>query len=234
MSRIFSTLRGKDPAGRTSQLQGAGHSYSVATVLLMYLFLFLAYLVIAAIHTRYLGSPNQGMQRYYDSGLSLCLVVCFVLWDRPGFLKASGCRPRWTDVAIGIPCGVLIKSVVLLCVSDQAKFLGPPYVPSRSFIPIIVIGSVLEEVVFRGIFLRSLHARLDRISAVIVVAFLSGLGHPDFWMAIPAQLVFSAVYLAMGDSLTASISAHVAANVLVFFPLGEIFSNWHITIWRNL
>jgi hypothetical protein len=65
-------------------------------------------------------------------------------------------------------------------------------------------------------------------AAIPVTVFLASAAHGNFWRAVPLQLVFCGLYVGMGNSLAASITAHIAANVLVYLPLRNFFQKWHI------
>ena len=62
--------------------------------------------------------------------------------------------------------------------------------------------------------------------AVLLVPLLAATVHVDFWIALPLQLVLSIVYLTLGDSLPASMTAHMANNRLVFLLASTTFQNW--------
>lgn len=171
---------------------------------------------------------------FYGPLISMSLGLCFVLQNRPRLLLLSRWRPRWSDLVVGISCGVAIKSLLLLFVSDPVKFLAYPYVTSDSFFQIAIAGSLIEETLVRGVFLRSLLVHLSTGWAVLVIVLLGTLAHaPYVLFAVGVQLVFSVLYVAMGDSLAVCIAAHIASNALVYLPVGEFFKRWHIyTIFR--
>jgi len=179
-------------------------------------------------------APRWQGERIYLSLLCFCIVIGFVAYDRPELLRLSRWRPRWADVAVGLCSGLAVRSLLFLFVSDPVKVLSQPYVPGHTFFQIAVLGSTLEEVVFRGVFLRSFKAQFGVTRGILLISFLATIGHSPPWSYhLVGQLLFSVLYLAMGDSLPASTAAHVAANSLLYLPLGEFFQKWHVyTIFK--
>lgn len=201
--------------------------YSIAGVLLLYLLFLMLFGLFASVHTR-VDPESYHKYSFYDSLISVLIVLGIALHKRPQLLAQSRLWPRWSDITIGLCCGLLVKTFVLLCVSDPVKFLAPPNLPQHSFVQVAIIGSVIEEVLIRGIFQRSLQASLPRSASVLIIVILAAAGHSGFWLAVPAQLAFCIIYVGMGDSLAASITAHVAANVLVYLPVAGFFQKWHL------
>jgi membrane protease YdiL (CAAX protease family) len=165
----------------------------------------------------------------YRALFSLSLVICFVLAQRPRLLMMSRWRPRIIDLLVGISCGLAVESLVLLLVSNPVKFLGPPSLSVHSLLGVAILGSILEEVLFRGVLLKSLRSIMPTTAAVALVVLLSLPGHPSHILsALALQLTFSIVYITMGDSLVAAMAAHISANLLVCLPVGPFFDRWHI------
>lgn len=86
-----------------------------------------------------------------------------------------------------------------------------------SFVSVVIIAPIFEELVFRGIFFRSLE-KYDRTFAVFLTAAVFGLMHRE-----PASIIngfvfgiFAAVACAETDSLLMGIMLHMTNNALSF------------------
>jgi len=108
--------------------------------------------------------------------------------------------------------------------------------PGFQLIPIVCLGPVLEEVLCRGIILKSFKSYLPStaavlVAAVLVAALLFSLAHRQFWSVLPSQLMLSIVYVALGDSLPASIAAHIKNNAFALVLASGAFEKWHAYAW---
>lgn len=174
-------------------------------------------------------SPN----RFLAPMLITALFVCVVLVQRPRLLTLSRWRPRWTDLVIGASCGCLVQAVPLFVASIPAAHLYPPSWSRWSILWIAVAGPILEEIFCRGALLKSLKSRLPRFAALALVSVAISAGHHSFWHALPQQAALSFVYLAMGDSLAASITCHITINAFPYLPVAAFFQRWHLfTLWK--
>jgi membrane protease YdiL (CAAX protease family) len=186
-------------------------------VILLYLSIAIFFEFISALHSHVLGSSPYSF--YYDAPLSVVMVIGIVLCQRPRLLALSRWVPRPGDLAIAVPVGLLIAGGVWLLVPNQSKFV----LPHASLIPVVFIGPVAEEVLLRGVFLRSLREHEPLPVAVLMVTLLAAIMHVSFWFAVPTQLALSIVYLAMGNSLAASIAVHITINATGFLVAGRFF-----------
>ncbi|HEX2327083.1 MAG TPA: CPBP family intramembrane glutamic endopeptidase [Candidatus Angelobacter sp.] len=84
--------------------------------------------------------------------------------------------------------------------------------PRAAFIGVACLSPILEEILFRGLFLRSMKAYVPGLRAALIVPTLAAAGHQNFVTALPGQLVLCLVYLRLGNSLPASVAAHIANN----------------------
>ena len=151
---------------------------------------------------------------YYVPPISLLVVIIVGILLRPKMLNQSRWKPRVIDIAIGVLAGGLVLVLEFLAERNSHRFLGP--LPERTFVPIVILAPIIEEVFFRGILLRSLREHFPPWMAIALVALLAALGHTNFWVDLPAQLVLSVAYISTGNSLAASVTAHITTNMAVF------------------
>lgn len=189
--------------------------YGIGGVLLLCLLMGVGFTAIRAIHSSFWINGFRDYW-YYDSPLSVLLVGCIVLYHRPHLLALSRWQPRWIDVILGALLGLLVPAVLFITVRSPIQTLHLRPLPRSSFLPIVLIAPMIEEIVCRGIFLKSLKSYLPRLAAIVIVTVLIAFGHNSFWVVLPSQLMFSIIYIALGDSLPASMVAHVVNNAFVF------------------
>ncbi len=86
-----------------------------------------------------------------------------------------------------------------------------------SFVSIVIIAPIFEELVFRGIFFRSL-ARYDRVFAIIFTAVIFGLMHRNPSSIINAVVfgMFAAISCAETGSLLMGIILHMTNNAISY------------------
>jgi membrane protease YdiL (CAAX protease family) len=192
-------------------------TYSLGATLILYLSIFSSYEFVTITRSRFFDSDDQ-YSIYYDSPLSVLIVVGIVLCHRPRLLTLSRWVPRPIDFAISVPLGALIVGAerFLLPAKFHVSVLDP------KLLPVIIVGSAAEEVLFRGTILRSLQERVPVWTAVLLVTFLAAIDHENFWLAIPGQVALSLVYLKLGNSLPASIILHITINSVVLLEIGQI------------
>jgi membrane protease YdiL (CAAX protease family) len=126
----------------------------------------------------------------------------------------------------GIP---LIAAAIVVCLF-LAKFSGTPASHPIEFeienggwdrvllyLLACVFAPVVEELMFRGMLLRHLTARLSWFVSAIIVSVIFASVHPQGWTAIPVLAAIGMV-LAMvrvqRDTLVASMTAHALNNFL--------------------
>jgi membrane protease YdiL (CAAX protease family) len=217
----FTTVKSKSPV------------FGPVGVLLLYLSFHLVLFAIIIAQRALLGRSAFSHYWYYDSSLASLLVVLVILSRRPHILSLSRWRPRWTDVTFGASLGVLSAALPLFFAANIDRYIGPSAFPQSSLLYVVLIGPVLEEIVFRGTFLRSFETYWPRWAAVLAVALLAAFAHSDYGIALLGQLVLSVVYVSLGDSIVGSIIAHVCSNAFVYLPAAAFFQKWHIfTIWK--
>jgi membrane protease YdiL (CAAX protease family) len=209
---------------------GSPPYYGFGEVLLLCLFVIVG---LAIIHQVHKFAWEEGLDKYwyYDSPLTFVLVTCVVFYRRPQLLAVSRWRPRWIDLAIGIVLGFLVPLVLWLSSRDPVNSAGLRLPQSTSFFPIICLSPIFEEIFCRATILKSFKSYLPISAAVLLTAILVSILHLQFWAVFPMQLALSIVYVALGDSLPASIAAHITNNASVLLLATGVFQKWHVQLW---
>jgi len=205
--------------------------YRLGSILAFYLSIPLTFEILAALHKSILGKENFKKYWVYDAPISLVPIVSFVLLERPELLRLSRWRPKYADVAVGIALGALVPSLILFCTGNPPVDLGLPQATTPPIVVAVCLAPILEEITFRGIFLRSLVGRMQRVVAILLVTILAAAGHSHFWTALLGQLVLSIVYVKLGYSIPGSIITHVTMNVVPLLPLANLLREWHSRIF---
>jgi membrane protease YdiL (CAAX protease family) len=149
-----------------------------------------------------------------------------------------GLRVTWADVPLGLVAGALTQLLLIPILylpifwvfGDQDLSAEARELTDRADSPlgvvllivIVVIGApIIEELFFRGLFLRALERRWNTPVAVIVSSAVFGLVHLQL-LQLPALILFGAVaaFLAVRTGrLGAPIFAHVAFNAIAVATL---------------
>ena len=205
--------------------QGAAE-FDLPRVAFLYLLLLGCFQVISGIRESIPGLRTPSHVWAYDSALSHVIVLGIALAVRPRILTLSRWKPAWTDVAVGLLAGIAASVVPLLIVAGPAKHLSPiqPYLA----VPILLLAPLGEELLFRGVFLRSLLSHHRAWIAIPIVVVMAAIGHQNFWFALWSQLVLCLVYLARHNSLAAAIICHFCANVVAFLPVASVLTKLHL------
>jgi membrane protease YdiL (CAAX protease family) len=167
-------------------------------------------------HIWLLGAENFRRYWPYDPEVGLAVVICAVYIYTPPILELSRWRPKWVDVAVGITSGMLIAWIQFLLTGPGAF---KAELPGSSILPIVLAGPVLEEILFRGIFLRLLQDHFKAIAAILLATAMGAMTHSNVWTALFPQLVFCLLYACLGRSLFAPIACHVVSNMILYFPI---------------
>lgn len=202
--------------------------YGVAEVLLLGLMVGLVFIVVRVFHQ----SMGEASLRYFDSPLAVLSVVGFVFYSRRRLLALSRWRPRWTDAVLGLGTGTLVPIALYALVPGFVNRLNL-HVPILYFlIPTVLLGPIAEEMLFRGIILRSFRSYFSPPVAVLLGALLVSLAHlPNFWLVLPSQVAVSILYVTSGDSMPASIAAHITNNACILLLATGVAEKWHAYLW---
>jgi membrane protease YdiL (CAAX protease family) len=87
-----------------------------------------------------------------------------------------------------------------------------------TFICVVLVVPVTEELTYRAAILGSLLQRTSTIWAVLITATAATVMHDAWRVAFPDQILLCTAYLVCRRSLPASIIAHAVANAAVFAP----------------
>lgn len=166
------------------------------------------------------------------SAVTLVLYLPLPIAVRPRILLLSHWTLRLRDFVIAVVSPLLIQFIPLLFVADPKEYFTKLTVGIVTCA--VVLVPLLEEVLIRGIVLRSLLARSSSVIAILLTSALFSLLHPNFWESLPRQILLSLVYTATDFCLSASIVAHMVSNAVIFLPfLASVFKQLHIyTICR--
>ena len=187
---------------------------------------------------------------YYDySAINACIamLISFIsgiilLWFMSNSFKRSiqdlkfTFKPKETidtvammyflNYAIGI-IGVLLSKFGLPDTSPDFSLNGSVLFNTFTFISVVILAPIFEELIFRGMILNAL-TKYNKMFAIIVTSLLFGLLHLNITQAIPAffmSLVLCYMYV-QTDSILVTILAHAGNN---FLALMSAYSN-HILI----
>lgn len=180
---------------------------------------------------------------YYDySAINACIamLISFIsgiilLWFMSNSFKRSiqdlkfTFKPKETidtvammyflNYAIGI-IGVLLSKFGLPDTSPDFSLNGSVLFNTFTFISVVILAPIFEELIFRGMILNAL-TKYNKMFAIIVTSLLFGLLHLNITQAIPAffmSLVLCYMYV-QTDSILVTILAHAGNNLLVLMSV---------------
>ena len=165
---------------------------------------------------------------------AICVLVALCLalaGPRGAALPVAPSRGAWLALALGV--GVALFYVELLLALIPARMrrqktmrvrvnLGTERL-SRSFVASVLAVAFIEEVLYRGYWLRIIHTDLGWPNSVFVLlsAAAYALGHVFFGMTAVAQKLATGAVLGllavMSGGLAAPLVAHLSENVVVLF-----------------
>ena len=145
--------------------------------------------------------------------------------------------PTWTDIFLA-PIGYVVSIVATLGVTllmqaiapsinwNQAQDVGFNAVYTDldkiiTFIALVVLAPITEELIFRGFLYGKLRSRLSALPAIIVVSVLFGLMHGQWNVGIVVGVM--SIFLCIARELTGTIYAgilmHMIRNGVAFYLL---------------
>ena len=180
--------------------------------------------------------PTSGELSQHPLALALVNLLAFSAVILLG-IRLSGTGFRETCPLPPVPAQTLVLIAVLFLGTDillsdidnlTRSFLPPPAVltelfeslmntsehPLSSFLLLVVVAPVTEELLFRGIILRGFLANYSKRRAILLSALLFALMHGNPWQFIPAFVagVLLAWLLIETGSLIPCLFAHAVAN----------------------
>ena len=188
----------------------------LAQVLLLYARILVLAIVIS-LFVRSLWPEGYAVLRFYIPALAFSLMLLHAFVRHPVLFALSTWKPTWQSVSAGALVGTAASATMWFVIRRWFPEHGHGSVPAAAFIGVACLSPVLEETFFRGLFLRSMKAYLGPFWAALLVAALAAVAHPDFAVALPLQGVLCLIYLSLGNSLPASMAAHIANNAWVFY-----------------
>lgn len=160
--------------------------YGVGVLICLYLLLIALMVVVSQIHgSIWPGSYDKYW--YYDPPLALLPVIAIVFYYNPKLLSLSAWELKVTSIAIGILVGSGCASLAWGITHIGVAPVGRRSMQSTAFVAVVCLAPVLEELLFRGVFLKSLRTRMPPIWALLLVATFAALGEHTFWVALPLQ-----------------------------------------------
>ena len=220
------------PDKELSKVGGSLWLYIIMQLTLSFLFSFVA-------------MPLIMYSLYYDySAINACIemLISFIsgiiiLWFMSSSFKQNIKDLKFTFIdtvsmmyflnyAIGI-IGALLSKFGLPDTSPDFSLNGSVLFNTFTFISVVILAPIFEELIFRGMILNTL-TKYNKMFAIIVTSLLFGLLHLNITQAIPAffmSLVLCYMYV-QTDSILVTILAHAGNN---FLALMSAYSN-HILI----
>ena len=201
-------------------------TFSLWQMILLVLLTSIVFGGVWSAHKAWLGEENVRAYGLYDSVIGTVIVAVIALAMKPKFLTLSRWNIRVTDIVLPMLLGVTLGAAQ----SWVSRWLPPPtgriLSTEHMFIPVALLGPIFEEIVCRGVFLRSLVESSGPYLSILMVSVLFAGGHQHFWIALASQLAISATYVVFRYSLVASTILHIAFNVMVFFHVaGRVAGN---------
>lgn len=226
------------PDKELSKVGGSLWLYIIMQLTLSFLFSFVA-------------MPLIMYSLYYDySAINACIemLISFIsgiilLWFMSNSFKRSiqnlkfTFKPKETidtvammyflNYAIGI-IGALLSKIGLPDTSPDFSLNGSVLFNTFTFISVVILAPIFEELIFRGMILNTL-TKYNKMFAIIVTSLLFGLLHLNITQAIPAffmSLVLCYMYV-QTDSILVTILAHAGNNLLA---LMSVYSDYFVLI----
>ena len=218
------------PDKELSKVGGSLWLYIIMQLTLSFLFSFVA-------------MPLIMYSLYYDySAINACIamLISFIsgiilLWFMSNSFKRSiqdlkfTFKPKETidtvammyflNYAIGI-IGALLSKFGLPDTSPDFSLNGSVLFNTFTFISVVILAPIFEELIFRGMILNTL-TKYNKMFAIIVTSLLFGLLHLNITQAIPAffmSLVLCYMYV-QTDSILVTILAHAGNNLLALMAV---------------
>jgi hypothetical protein len=171
--------------------------------------------------------------------VGMVLAFAVLIPRRPPWRESFRWSARWSDV-VGLPIGIGIQVVLALLVASIASAVDIE-IPTQEVIDsaaaartgfewtlvgvgIVVLGPVVEEVLFRGVLLRVLELR-SRFIAVYGSALLFAAAHafdPAAWLMLPSLFVLGVVLgyeVLRTGRLGRVVAIHAGFNLLALVGL---------------
>jgi uncharacterized protein len=195
--------------------------------------------LIGSLH---LGFP-PGLDKLIFYALSMSLPLCIGLYSRSQILNQHPINFSSKNWKIYILLLIAVPMLKLGIISPLVELISSPSseafkteiinsVPDTgiySFLYLVLIAPIVEEVLFRGIMLEGLSKKYSPVVSIMFTSFLFGISHINPWQILFTfilGLLFGWLYLKT-RSLVPSIFCHILNNLVSFLFLLFIYgSDW--------
>lgn len=123
-----------------------------------------------------------------------------------------------SPIVNSVPMPEFMKEVFLEFTSQNGIF---------SFISIVVVAPIIEELIFRGIILDGLLRKYSPVKSIVISSFLFGILHLNPWQFIGAFIIglFSGWVYYRTKKLSLSILIHLVNNLIAFIGMNYMNSD---------
>lgn len=162
------------------------------------------------------------------------VILSWLVWREPGWIYLQRGQPRrWLPfglVSLAV-CAVVMAAMLLWAGMSAGDLLAAaPWI-----LTFVAANAIMEELWFRGVFLRSYEAGIGWTGAMVVTALAYGVSHMnatyfESWVG----LVFGAGVIGLGlimawamrwgNSLWGSVLFHMGMDMLIVLPVVESLS----------
>jgi membrane protease YdiL (CAAX protease family) len=151
---------------------------------------------------------------YLASFVSGIITIGLVVRQKPKIFQFSSFHFRWSDLILGPAAGYVSLNLVLLIMKPPFAVVWPGYI----YLLLLIPAPVVEELICRGVILRSLLHRMDVFAAILLASGLAAAFHLEFLTTFLGQSIVSIIYVVRRRSLAVSMLVHVSSNTFLLFP----------------
>ena len=176
--------------------------------------------IILASVCRYLIFPflfSFRYERYFTNialELSIVLATAGVVVLKPYLVRLISLRISLLQAVVAIAAGLLAANLSTFVVSLEIPKIPEQNLQYQGLILLLAVAPLVEEIFFRGLLLESLSRRYSVVTSILVSSIIFASFHTMFWSGLIGGVVLGCVYLGCSRSLTASIFAHLAGNLV--------------------
>ncbi|WP_251124977.1 type II CAAX endopeptidase family protein [Exiguobacterium sp. s131] len=203
------------------------------TPILLYAFVQLFPLVIKALRPEWLTETFVGLWLAIGFGVTIVLSI-LLIWPDLKQYKAQGIQSNLNDTVKWIGLGILMQYGLVIVANLIETAISGELVESMNtqniadmveviplmILPVVLLGPIIEEILFRHILFGNLNARFGFWIAFGISSILFALIHQDnrFLVYIAMSFAFSYAY-AKTRRLIVPIAIHAFNNALVMLVL---------------
>ncbi|WP_251125745.1 type II CAAX endopeptidase family protein [Exiguobacterium sp. s183] len=203
------------------------------TPILLYAFVQLFPLVISEVRPEWLTETFVGLWLAIGFGVTIVLSI-LLIWPDLKQYKAQGIQSNLNDTVKWIGLGILMQYGLVIVANLIETAISGELVESMNtqniadmveviplmILPVVLLGPIIEEILFRHILFGNLNARFGFWIAFAVSSILFALIHQDnrFLVYVAMSFAFSYAY-AKTRRLIVPIAIHAFNNALVMLVL---------------